>query len=128
MAIGKTYTLSLNERATLRGDLEAWRGRSFSKEELAGFDVANLLGKACMVTVTHAERGGRMRDNVSGVAGVPKGIERPTRTENATLLFDADHPCYDELPPWLQKKIDEQVKDAPAAKQDLSDLDDDVPF
>jgi len=34
-----TYTLSLSEKANLRHDLEAWRGRKFTPDELKGFDV-----------------------------------------------------------------------------------------
>ena len=41
----KRYTLSLHENAALRGHLEAWRGKSFSNEELEGFHLKNILGK-----------------------------------------------------------------------------------
>ena len=34
----KRYTLSLNEKATLRHDLESWRGRPFNEQELKGFE------------------------------------------------------------------------------------------
>jgi hypothetical protein len=71
--IGQTYTLALNDRANLRRDLEAWRGRSFTAEELAGFDVSKLLGVPCMITVTHSEKQGRVYANVTGVTGLPKG-------------------------------------------------------
>jgi len=37
MTINKTYTLSLGEKASLRKDLSAWRGRDFTEEELKGF-------------------------------------------------------------------------------------------
>ena len=42
--VRKWYTLSLNEKATLYADLVAWRGRAFTEEELAGFDLEKLLG------------------------------------------------------------------------------------
>ena len=35
----KRYTLSLNEKANLRHDLESWRGKAFSFDELAGFEI-----------------------------------------------------------------------------------------
>jgi hypothetical protein len=128
-SIGKFYTLSLSEKANLRGDLEAWRGRAFTPEELAGFDVSKLLGVPCMVTVTHKDSNGRIRDNVAGVAGVPKGMPKPEKAENNLVLYDADHlDTYDGLSDFLKRQIDAQVRDAPKPTQDLSDLDDDVPF
>ena len=43
-AVSKTYTASLFEMAALRKDLESWRGKSFTEEELQGFDISNLIG------------------------------------------------------------------------------------
>src|SRR5262249_53682681 len=42
--IGKFYTNSLSEKANLRRDLESWRGKAFSEQELNGFDLAKILG------------------------------------------------------------------------------------
>ena len=129
MVANKIYTCSLNERAALRGDLEAWRGRAFTPEELEAFDVGKLLGAPCAITVTHTEKNGKTYANVTGIAGIPKGMDRPTKTENPMIIFDDEHPdAYNDLPEWLQKKIDEQVKEQPPVKADYSDLDDDVPF
>jgi hypothetical protein len=42
--VSRFYTLSLNERANLRKDLDSWRGIPFTDEELKdGFDVEKLL-------------------------------------------------------------------------------------
>jgi hypothetical protein len=131
MIIGQTYTLALNDRANLRRDLEAWRGRAFTPEELAGFDVSKLLGVPCMVTVTHADRQGRIRANVTGVTGLPKGMPKPEKTEMDPILYDRDNlSAWDHLPEWLQKKIDAQVADTPAPNNGAhnTDLDDDIPF
>jgi len=128
--IGQTYTLALNDRANLRRDLEAWRGRAFTAEELAGFDVAKLLGAPCMVTVTHSEKQGRTYANVTGVTGLPKGMPKPERPELDPLLYDNEHlSAWGLLPEWLQKKIDAQVVDEPKREPAYADdLNDDVPF
>ena len=42
-AVSKTYTASLFEAATLRKDLENWRDKSFTEEELKGFDIENRI-------------------------------------------------------------------------------------
>src|SRR4030042_5715360 len=44
-AVSKTYTLSLHEKSHLRHDLESWRGKGFSEDEVKRFDITKLLGK-----------------------------------------------------------------------------------
>src|SRR5512138_3838349 len=68
------YTNSLNEKATLRHHLEAWRGRQFSDEEAKRFDLMTILGKPCMVTVIANDKG---RSKVSAVSATPKGMQMP---------------------------------------------------
>jgi hypothetical protein len=129
--VSKTYTVSLHENSALRADLVGWRGRNFSPEEEMAFDIANLLEKPCMLTVVHKESNGKTFANVQSVSGVPKGMAKPEKCENQSLLYDGDNPSsWDRIPEWLQKKIDEQVKDEPSSKegQFAGDLDDDVPF
>ena len=129
MSIGKTYTASLNEKANLRKDLEGWRNKSFTPEELDGFDIENVLGKPCQITVMHRESNGNTYANVTGVTGIPKGM--PTSdAENEILYYGADKTQhFDQLPKWLKEKIGEQVADnvtpMPVADEDFSD---DIPF
>jgi len=49
----KTYTLSLHEKASLRKDLNAWRGKAFTEQELEGFNLLNILEKPCMLQINH---------------------------------------------------------------------------
>lgn len=51
--VRKTYTLSLSEKANLRRDLECWRGRKFTQDELQGFDLEKLLSANCQLQVVH---------------------------------------------------------------------------
>lgn len=51
--VRKWYTLSLHEKANLRKDMECWRGRKFTKDELAGFDLEKLIGANCQLQVIH---------------------------------------------------------------------------
>ena len=53
--VARVYTLSLSERAALRKDLECWRGRKFTDQELdLGFDLEKVIGANCQVLVSHA--------------------------------------------------------------------------
>jgi hypothetical protein len=74
-SIGRvSQCLSLNEQANLRSILEGWRGKAFSEEELAGFDIAALLGKPCLVDIEHkAKRNGNMKSKVKSVNASPAG-------------------------------------------------------
>jgi hypothetical protein len=55
-SIGKKYTASLNENATLYKDLVTWRGRPFTNEDLQGFDVSRMIGAPAMLHIEHTEQ------------------------------------------------------------------------
>lgn len=66
--IRQQYTLSLSEKANLRRDLECWRGRKFTDEELQGFDLEKLLGANCQLQVVHnLSDEGRVFANVQAI-------------------------------------------------------------
>ena len=122
MSISKTYTASLNENATLYKDLVTWRGKSFTKEELDGFDLDKMIGAPANLEIEH---------NANGNARV-KAIFKPdefkkTETVNAGIIFDLDVYCeewsgdsteqtkamcdiYDGLPEWQQNLIEESFE------------------
>jgi hypothetical protein len=72
----KRYTLSLNEKATLRKDLESWRGKSFTREEEMGFDVESVLGANALVNVQHHKKGESTYANVVSVMPLIKGMPK----------------------------------------------------
>lgn len=75
----KRYTLSLHEKAALRHDLESWRGRAFTFDELVGFDVEKLKAANCFVNVQHkkSQDGSRTYANVVSIMPVPKNLKLP---------------------------------------------------
>lgn len=131
-AASQIYTLSLSEKANLRKDLEAWRGRPFTEAELDGFDVKNVLGKPCTLTIVHNKNGDKTYANIASVAGVMKGMQVPERV-NDLLYFNMDEPdraALQRLPKWVQTKI-AAAHDAPepaTAGGDDEPLNDDIPF
>lgn len=117
-SISKEYTASLGEKANLRHDLEGWRGRAFTEEELKGFDLKNVVGHPCLITVVHKKSrdGKKTYDQVSSVAAIPRDskTKKPTmdvpKAENATVVYDiadGENNVFAELPEWIQKKIKE---------------------
>jgi len=136
LTIGSFYTASMNEKATLRKHLEGWRGKAFTDDEAAGFDVSSLLGKACMLSVIEATHGDKTYSNIANIGKLPKGMPAP-EAENPLLYFDetSDQKAFDSLPKWLREKIEAQLEPSrPAANESHASsnggdfADDDIPF
>ncbi len=89
--VRKRYTLSLSEKANLRKDLEAWRGKPFPKEIVeTGFDVENLLGVNALLNVQHeASKEGRVYANVKAIMALPTGMP-PIKAEEYVRKCDRD--------------------------------------
>lgn len=111
MSIGGQYTLSLADKSNLRPMLQSWRGKAFTPDELKKFDVTTILGKPCMITVTHkAKAEGGVYANVGAVVKLPAGIPAPA-IEGEPTIYDADNTSsFEGLRPWLQEKIRNQVR------------------
>jgi hypothetical protein len=78
----KRYGFSLHEKATLRKDLESWRGKPFTSEESKGFDLEKLLGVPALINVIHEHKNGKDYDNVTTIMKMPKGMVAPTADPN----------------------------------------------
>lgn len=133
MTIGAQYTLSLHEKATLRKILQSWRGRAFTEAELKKFDVTTVVGKPCLISVSHKPKdGGGAYANINAVMQVPPGLQVPP-IEGKALIYDADNTdSFEELRPWLKEKIQGQKTTQEADKENDPDkwrdaLDDDLP-
>lgn len=74
--VQQRYTLSLDEKANLRRDLESWRGKPFTEPELMGFDVENLLSANCLLSIVHVDRQGKVYANVKSVSPLMKGMTK----------------------------------------------------
>ena len=105
--ISKEYTMSLSEKSTLRRDLQAWRGKPFTTEELNGFDLANILNVPCQIQINQEDKNGKTYTIIAGIMSIPKGM-KVERLEN-TYVFDITDPTtwvyYDSIPNWIKEKI-----------------------
>ena len=135
--LSKEYTLSLFEKANLRHDLEAWRGKEFTAEELKGFDIFSLLGVPCMLTVVHKTTpAGKTFANVQGVGKMPKGVPCPPQINESVQfeITDGRSIAFERMPRWLQEKIEasEEWDEFPEPPEDLDDKNTDndtqIPF
>ena len=106
--ISKEFSLSMHEKANLRGFLESWRGRSFTDNEAKAFDVTNLLGVPCLLSITHkTANNGNTYANISSVSLLPKGMECPEMiNERQELSFDNfKEELFESLPDFIKEKI-----------------------
>lgn len=105
LAISKRYTLSLNEKSSLRKDLEAWRGKAFPEETIKnGFDLKNILGKACQIQIIHTEKNGKTYANIAGIMSLPKGVKAP-EPENPLRFFEIGDEIPEGTPEWIKNII-----------------------
>ena len=120
-----------------------FRGKEFTAEEAAKFDISVVLGKPCILNVIHKTGGdGKVRARIDSVGPLMKGLPVPA-LEGEMILYDGDQessPVWDKLRPWMHEAIKRQKEPGkaddlpeqrgggePAAMFD-PDLDDDVPF
>lgn len=143
-AIFKNYTLSWSEKANLRLDLQSWRGKAFTQEEMRKFDLKNVLGAWCMLNVIErAGQNGKTYSNVDNVAPVPSMIKQNGLPEavNPNEIFnlqDPDMAIFANFSDHLKAKITaspewEKLKgNSPAVAKAAAAIDDDadsdIPF
>lgn len=140
--ISQKYTASLSDRAALRRDLIAWRGRDFTDEELKAFDLRTIVGAPCLLNIVHREYNGNTYANIGAIMKLGKGMKtEPPTMEHIVFDLDTDDlKVVDSLPEWIQKQVKEsrQYKErtgnAPAEEMKMDDFredvedEDDVPF
>jgi hypothetical protein len=104
--ISKTYTASLNEKSKLYADLNAWRGRKFTAEELEGFDLRNVLGAYAQLQVVHEEgKNGKTYATVNALMAYKGTKPKPV---NEDLSFDIEEPdaaTFNRLSDYLKLKV-----------------------
>lgn len=151
--MSKQYTLSLNEKSRLYQDLNAWRGRNFTEEELKAFDLKNVLGVPCLMQIIHTKKGDKTYSDISSLMRIPKGMNAPN-PRMPLVYFDIDTSTPEarihalksikedlpKLPEWVQKRIQESetarelleppIDQAPSGSGDFVEVDGegDLPF
>lgn len=107
--LGRNYTASLNEKASLRAVLKALRGgRDFTTDE--DVDLKTYLGKPCIVSVEHkTSAAGRQYARISGVQPPMKG-QRAEKPSNDPIYWEIDsgEPVPEE--DWLPYCLGSPVK------------------
>lgn len=135
--VSKSYTLSFHEKSGFRHHIEAWRGRKFTGEEAARFDVTKIIGQCCLLNIAHVDKNGSIFAEITSLMALPKGTECPPQI-NPSFIFDLsvfDERAFGTLSQKMQDKIKlsseyKMMKGEGEAMgvQAAPDFDDDIPF
>lgn len=117
--VSKRYTPSLHEKAALRKDLEAWRGRAFTDEELDGWDLENIINVGCLLCIVQQVKNGETYANIQSLMRLPKSMVAP-QPRDYVRVKDRPVEASPQTPP-----DDDPVPDHAYA---AGITDDDVPF
>lgn len=107
--ISQEYTLSMGQKSKLKALLESWRGESFSKEEMKGFDITEMIGEPCLISIAHKEsESGSMYAQITSITQPMKGLDIP-KLINDPIIVSFDSIDFieqlEQLPDFLQEKI-----------------------
>jgi len=144
LSISKNFTASLADKAILRQELENWRSRAFTSDELDGFQLKNILGAWALLSIVK-EKGNDGNDytNISSINPVSPQIKKAGLPEphNELKIFDLDNPDMalfetfgnktkekiQNTPEWKDRQSGDKFT-KPKASSGFDDMADDVPF
>lgn len=121
--INRRYTSSNHKKATLRIHCESWRGKSFTDEEFASFDLEKLIGVCCQIQLTHNTTDGNVYANIQAIVPAPRG-RQPLKAVNYTRVKNRDG--YE--PPKSALEIEGAEQEEHGEIQEGGNSDDDCPF
>ena len=105
--MSKEYSFSLHEKSSLRKDLQAWRNKEFTEDELNGFNLLNILNKACQLQIIKEEKNGNTYNNIVAIMALPKGTQ--ITGLNETYYFDIENKetwtNWKKIPQWIRDTI-----------------------
>lgn len=138
--VSKFYTASLGKKANMRKDLESWRGVAFTEEQLKGFELKNLLGACCLLSIMESETG---KTKINAVMKLLKGAKVQDAINSPVYLslepgeFNVE--IFNGLSDFFKKKIINSPEYKELAtptgvggggngSSEASGADDDIPF
>jgi len=138
VVISKEVTFSMykgSHTAQLRTIAHALIGVDLKDEEAEVFDVDELLGKACMIQVSHEEYEGNKYAKAVTFSSIPKGMTVPDQVNKSETVsvHDSSIEDIDKLPEFISKKIkaSKEYKKRTGAKETLPAEEinpEDIPF
>ena len=108
--VSKWYTASLHEKATLRKDLQSWRGRPFTSDELKGFDLDNVLGANGQINIVHKQKeDGGIFGAVEAIMPLAKGM---VKIGPVDYVREQDRPKDQQHEPGSDEELQAAIDDS----------------
>jgi hypothetical protein len=110
-SISRKYTLSMYDQGNLYQDLVAWRGKSFTQDELQEFNIGNVLGAPATIQVIHelSKDGKKTYANMKTILQY-KGVKLEPVNPNKLLELTPDtfdRNVFESLSQYLKDQITE---------------------
>lgn len=106
--VSKETTLSMGRKSNLRPLVEGILGITFTDEEARGFDIDELLGKTCLLSIAHAESPNGKFVAIKSTAEIPEGMTCPPPVNPQKILsyenFDKEY--FMGLPNFIKEKME----------------------
>jgi hypothetical protein len=104
--IKKDFTWSFHEKAGLRKFLQTWRGKSFTAEELKGFDLTKLLGVNALLAIgTKESKNGKTYSTLDSASLMPKGMTPFIGSLEPFIFLISSGANWERLDKWTQETI-----------------------
>lgn len=117
LVIGKDYTFSMHEKASLRSVVHALLGVTLTDPEAYNFDFeeskGDILGKSCMISVAHfVTPDGKRVAYIKNVIPLMEGVECPPQFNESVfyMLSMGGNEVFEALPEFVKKKIGESIE------------------
>jgi hypothetical protein len=107
--ISAIFSNTLGPKGLLLPFLTAWRGKSYTKDELRdGIAFAKMVGYPALITVEHkTTESGKTFANISGITKLPKGMKAPDITgyKRAEYWQEKRKAYTDEVKAWADAQL-----------------------
>ena len=105
--ISRRYTFTLHEKSSLKKDIEGAMGRGLAPDELERFNLSQVLGMNCQVTVKHTQNtSGETKARVAGLSALHKSMDE-VKPEMEPIIYRINNTkdIPESIPDWQQNVI-----------------------
>lgn len=109
--VDTTYNLSSFDGSNFYKTMESWNGEAPDEN----FDIEDMLGKPCMVNITHTKKEDKVYANIESITPVPKavlkaGVPDPENPLTYWSVENGRNAIFKELPDFLKKIAESSIE------------------